>query len=78
MFSVFLQVMKVVIAHGSVEICEATPCDLVDESKESLYGLDTSPVFPFKLSNIDPFEHGPENPQLLCHKVNIRGISRTV
>ena len=49
MFSVFLQVMKVVIAYGNVEICEATPFDLVDESKESLYGLDTSPVFPFKL-----------------------------
>ena len=29
---------KVVIAHGSVEFCEATPFDLVDESKESLYG----------------------------------------
>ena len=78
MFFVFLQVMKVVIAHGSVEICEATPCDLVDESKESLYGLDTSPVFPFKPSNTYPFEHRPENPQLLYHKVNIRGISRTV
>ena len=29
---------KVVIAHGSVEFCEATPIDLADESKESLYG----------------------------------------
>ena len=29
---------KLVIAHGSVEFCEAAPFDLVDESKESLYG----------------------------------------
>ena len=29
---------KVVIAHGSVEFCEATPTGLADESKESLYG----------------------------------------
>ena len=29
---------KAVIAHGSVEFCEATPIDLADESKESLYG----------------------------------------
>ena len=29
---------KLVIAHGSVEFCEATPFDLVDESKKSLYG----------------------------------------
>ena len=29
------------IAHGSVEFCEATPIDLVDESKESLYGRDS-------------------------------------
>ena len=27
---------KVVIAHGSVEFCEATPIGLVDESKEAL------------------------------------------
>ena len=27
---------KVVIAHGSVEFCEATSFDLIDESKESL------------------------------------------
>ena len=32
---------KVVIAHGSVEFCEATPIGLVDESKESLYGRET-------------------------------------
>ena len=32
---------KVVIAHGSVESCEATPFGLVDESKESLYGRET-------------------------------------
>ena len=29
---------KVVIAHVSVEFCEATPIGLVDESKEFLYG----------------------------------------
>ena len=29
--------MEVVITHGSVEFCEATPIGLVDESKESLY-----------------------------------------
>ena len=29
---------KVVIAHGSVEFCEATPIGLADESRESLYG----------------------------------------
>ena len=29
---------KLVIAHGSVKFCEATPFDLVDEPKESLYG----------------------------------------
>ena len=29
---------KVVIAHGSVEFCEATPIGLAHESKESLYG----------------------------------------
>ena len=27
---------KVVIANGRVEFCEATPFDLIDESKESL------------------------------------------
>ena len=32
---------KVVIAHGSVEFCEATPIGLADESKESLYGGET-------------------------------------
>ena len=32
---------KVVIAHGSVESCEATPMGLADESKESLYGRET-------------------------------------
>ena len=32
---------KVVIAHGSVEFCEATPFDLFDESKEYLYGRET-------------------------------------
>ena len=32
---------KVVIAHGSVEVCEATPIGLADESKESLYGRET-------------------------------------
>ena len=31
----------VVIAHGSVEFCKATSFDLVDESKESLYGRET-------------------------------------
>ena len=31
----------VVIAHGSVEFCKATPFDLVDESRESLYGRET-------------------------------------
>ena len=30
-----------VIAHGSVEFCEATPIGLADESKESLYGRET-------------------------------------
>ena len=29
---------KVVITHGSVAFCEATPIGLADESKESLYG----------------------------------------
>ena len=32
---------KVVITHGSVELCEATPIGLADESKESLYGRET-------------------------------------
>ena len=32
---------KFVIAHGSVEFCEATPIGLADESKESLYGRET-------------------------------------
>ena len=31
------EIGKVVIAHGSVEFCEATPIGLADESKESLY-----------------------------------------
>ena len=31
------EIGKVVIAHGSVEFCEATPIGLVDESKESLF-----------------------------------------
>ena len=29
------------LAHGSVEFCEATPVDLPDEPKESLYGGET-------------------------------------
>ena len=32
---------KVVVAHGSVEFCEATPIGLADESKEPLYGHET-------------------------------------
>ena len=32
---------KVVIAHGSVEFCEATPIGLADESKESFYGRES-------------------------------------
>ena len=32
---------EVVIAHGSVESCEATPIDPVDESKESLCRRET-------------------------------------
>ena len=32
---------KVVIAHVSVELSEATPIGLADESKESLYGRET-------------------------------------
>ena len=34
--AVINQTGKVVIVHGSVELCEATPFDLVNESKESL------------------------------------------
>ena len=30
------------IVHGRVEFCEATPMGLADESKESLYGRETS------------------------------------
>ena len=32
---------EVVIAHGSVEFCEAIPIGLADETKESLYGRET-------------------------------------
>ena len=32
---------EAVIAHGSIEFCEATPIGLADESKESLYGRET-------------------------------------
>ena len=32
---------KLVIAHGSVEFCGATPIGLVDEPKKSLYGRET-------------------------------------
>ena len=32
---------KVVIVHGSVKFCEATPIGLADKSKESLYGRET-------------------------------------
>ena len=32
---------RVVIAHGSVEFCEAISIRLADESKESLYGRET-------------------------------------
>ena len=32
---------KVVIAHGGVESCEATPIGLADESKDSLYVRET-------------------------------------
>ena len=32
---------KVVIAHESVEFCEATPIDLANEPKESLYRRET-------------------------------------
>ena len=32
---------KLVIVHGSVELREATPIGLADESKESLYGRET-------------------------------------
>ena len=33
--------LGLVIVHGSVEFCEATPIDLVDEPKKSLYGRGT-------------------------------------
>ena len=33
---------KLIIAHRSVEFCEATPFNLVDESKESLYVRETA------------------------------------
>ena len=36
------EIGKVVIAHGSVEFCEATLIGLADESKESLYGRETN------------------------------------
>ena len=32
---------KFVIAHGSVEFCEATPIGLTDDSKESSYRRET-------------------------------------
>ena len=32
---------KLVIAHGSLEFCDAIPFNLVDQSKESLYGRET-------------------------------------
>ena len=35
------EIGKLVIAHGSVEFCEATPFYLVGESKKSLYGRET-------------------------------------
>ena len=35
------EIGKVVIAHGSVEFCKATPIGLADESKESLSGRET-------------------------------------
>ena len=35
------EIGKVVIAHGSVEFCEAKPIGLADESKEPLYGRET-------------------------------------
>ena len=35
------EIGKVVIAHGSVEFCEATPIGLVDEWRKSLYGRET-------------------------------------
>ena len=36
------EIGKVVIAHGSVEFCEAIPIGLADKSKESLYGRETN------------------------------------
>ena len=35
------EIGKVVLAHGGVNFCEATPIGLADESKESLYGRET-------------------------------------
>ena len=35
------EIGKVVIAHGSVEFCEATPTGLVDDSNQYLYGRET-------------------------------------
>ena len=35
------EIRQVIIAHGSVEFCEATPIGLIEESKESLYGRET-------------------------------------
>ena len=32
---------EAVIAHGSIEFCEATPIGLAGEPKESLYGRET-------------------------------------
>ena len=40
------EIWKVVIAHGSVEFCEATPIGFADESKESLYGRETDRDLP--------------------------------
>ena len=31
-----------IIAHGSLEVCQATPIGLADESKESLYVRETN------------------------------------
>ena len=56
---------KVVIAHGSIEFCEASPIGLVDEPKESCTGarrtetcvapmhVDASRVFLFYSNNIN-------------------------
>ena len=40
-FVLSLQPIEFIIAGGSVEFCEATPIDLVDEPKVSLYGRET-------------------------------------